>query len=125
MVRSPSPVRLAKDDGHRDTRVGDGAQNYRKNRRPACQRRLQFNGRCRTARQGGFVTVKNTARPAETSAESPAAHASDGGRADGGSHRDNNGGDGHVRGWRNSPGAGPGSGRRAEPARLYAMSTHN
>jgi hypothetical protein len=41
--------------------------------------------------------------------------ASDGGRADdrsdGGSHRGDNSGGGHVRGWRNSPGAGPGSGR--------------
>ena len=108
MVRSPSPVRLAKDDGHRScrrrrtSRVGADAQNYRKNCRSVCQRRLQFNGRCRTARQGGFVTVKHTARPAETCAEGPLAQARDGGRADekadGGSHRDNNGGDGHVRG---------------------------
>ena len=57
------------------------------------------------------LSVKNTARPAETSAEGPAAQASEGGRADDGSHRDNNGGDGHVRGWRNSP-----SGRWGEPA---------
>ena len=80
-------------------------------------RRLQFNGRCRTARQGGFVTVKHTARPAETCAEGPLAQARDGGRADekadGGYRRDNNGGDGPVRGWRKSPGPGPGSGRWA------------
>ena len=46
-----------------------------------CQRRSQFDGRRGTARQGGFGTIQNPARPAETSTEGP------------GSHRDDKGGD--------------------------------